>query len=101
MTEQYTQPILQGMYDFYKPIQDKVGMGIDYAQQEGKNMYRDFKKIFPPYEKRYGNPEMEQLMQDPSFVEFMNWPDNRGRTYQELIQMWKAAISPPQSQAGQ
>jgi hypothetical protein len=48
-TEQYTAPLLQGMYDFYKPIQDKVGMGIGYAQQEGKNMYRDFKKIFPPY----------------------------------------------------
>jgi hypothetical protein len=48
-TEQYTTPLLQGMYDFYKPIQERVGMGIDYAQIEGKNMYRDFKNIFPPY----------------------------------------------------
>ena len=49
MAENLGTRALQGMYDFYKPISDTVGMGVDYAKNEGSNMYRDFKKIFPPY----------------------------------------------------
>jgi hypothetical protein len=97
--------------------------GLDYERfgdPYGRKAYIRADGVFIPGGNRWGTPNAPQnvpqryvgvsipskpqrdpVFDDPRFIEFLNWPDNRGRQYSEIIALWKSAMSPDVSQAGQ